>query len=51
MSEPVRRSWFSLLLYWLTLAFAAVLILLVFLSPLLDNNLPRPQGWSRCKLV
>jgi hypothetical protein len=40
-----RRFW-SFLLYWLTLAVSTTLILLVFLSPLLDNKQARPQGWS-----
>jgi hypothetical protein len=47
MYPPPRRSWAPLLLFWLTLAAAAALILLVFLSPLLDNGQARPQGWAR----
>jgi hypothetical protein len=34
-------------LYWLTLATAAGLILLVILSPLLHNEEARPAGWRR----
>jgi hypothetical protein len=46
MLERWRRFWFAYLLYWLTLAVSSALILLVFLSPLLDNKEARPQGWS-----
>jgi len=45
MSERFRRFWFSFLLYWVTLAVCAALILLVFVSPLLDNKQEQPQGW------
>jgi hypothetical protein len=35
------------ILYWLTLTLAASLILLVFLSPALDNGGDQPQGVAR----
>jgi hypothetical protein len=38
MSEPPRRSLLSLVLFWLTLALATSLILLVILAPVVDNR-------------
>ena len=47
MLEAQPRSWFSFLLFWLTLAVAAFLFLLVLLAPVLDNGAPGPEGWER----
>ena len=42
-----RSTWLSRCLFWLTLALAAALIVLVLLAPLLDNGRQRPAGWPR----
>jgi hypothetical protein len=47
MPRSLRRFWIPWLLFWLTLAVAAGLFLLVFAAPLMDNGQPRPRGWSR----
>src|SRR5262249_53879843 len=49
-SPPASRPGFLLpprLLYWLNLALAAGLILLLALSPWLASSEPQPQGWDR----
>jgi hypothetical protein len=46
MADFRRRSRLPWLLFWLTLAVSVVLIVLVFLSPLLDNDEVKPGGWT-----
>jgi hypothetical protein len=47
MPETPRRSWLSFLLFWLTLAVSAALVLLVIVAPLVDNRESHPDGWAR----
>jgi hypothetical protein len=46
MPEFPRRPRLPSLFFWLTLTAAAVLIALVFLSPLLDNQRGQPRSWA-----
>ncbi len=46
-----RRRWFPFLLFYLTLAAAAALFVLVILAPLLDNGERKPEGAARCVAV
>ena len=40
-------AWFSRLLFRLTVALAALLVVLVVAAPLLDRPEARPEGWRR----
>jgi hypothetical protein len=51
MAEFRRRSRLPFLLFWLTLAVSAALILLVLLSPLLDNEQEKPRGRAQVVAV
>jgi hypothetical protein len=47
MSRHSASSWLPWLLFRLTLGVSILLILLVLLTPLLDNEVARPHGWAR----
>jgi len=47
MSGRFRSFWLPWLLGRLTFGLSALLIVLVFLSPLLDNGQSQPNGWLR----
>jgi hypothetical protein len=45
--QRLRLAWLPRLLFRLTVAVSALLILLVILAPLLDNRVSQPDGWRR----
>jgi hypothetical protein len=51
MSGLSRSTRLPRLLFGLTVAASAVLFLLVFLCPLLDNGQEQPHGWARLVAV
>src|SRR5437588_12739674 len=51
MSARPRHVWLVRLLFWLAVAAAAILFLMVLLAPALDNGQPKPSGPRRLAAI
>ncbi len=51
MPGRTHSTWLQRLLFRLACVVSALLIVLVILSPMLDNDRPKPAGWPRLVAV